>query len=356
MPPELDALQAARRHTLRLVAHLDQAQLEAAIVPYLSPMAWDLGHIAAFEDLWIAHRLGGMPLLRAEHAALYDAFETPREVRAGLDFLRGEALREYMDAVRARSAQVDPGDGTIFELVVRHEYQHAETMLQAMALAGLRPPGFRDAGPAGGDGLDLVEMPAGEAEIGAGPDGFAYDNERPRHVVALEAYAIGRTPVSNATWLSFAEGGGYERREWWSAEGWAWKLDEDIECPSSASTGDPDDAVVHVSWFEAEAFARSVDARLPTELEWEKAVLEGRLAGVGSAWEWTQSRFSGYPGFRAHPYREYSEVFFGDGYRVLRGRSAATHPHVASPHFRNWDLPRRRQIFSGVRIARGGPV
>jgi iron(II)-dependent oxidoreductase len=352
MPSELEAMQAARRYTLGLIGHLDPSQLETSIVSYLSPMAWDLGHIAAFEDLWIAHRLGGMPLLREQHSALYDAFETPREVRAGLDFLRGDELLEYMDAVRERSAQVDPGDGTIFELVIRHEYQHTETMLQAMALAGLRPPGFEDGGPAGGDGLELVEVEAGEAQIGASADGFAYDNERPRHPVELDAFAIGRSTVPNASWLSFAEGGGYERREWWSDEGWAWKLDEDIECPESASNGDPAAAVVHVSHHEAEAFARSVDARLPTELEWEKAAVQGRLAGVGSAWEWTQSHFSGYPGFRAHPYREYSEVFFGDGYRVLRGASPATHPRVVSPHFRNWDLPERRQIFAGVRIAR----
>jgi iron(II)-dependent oxidoreductase len=353
MPSELEAMEAARRYTLDLIGHLDTRQLETSIVPFLSPMAWDLGHIAAFEDLWIAHRLGGMPLLLEDHAALYDAFETPREVRAGLDFLRGEELREYMDAVRDRSGQVDPSDdGTSFELVVRHEYQHTETMLQAMALAGLRPPGFQDGGPAGGDGLELVEIGAGEAEVGAPADGFAYDNERPRHAVELGAFAIGRSPVSNATWLTFAEGGGYERREWWSAEGWSWKLDQDIECPQSASTGDPAAAVVHVSYHEAVAFARSVDARLPTELEWEKAALQGRLAGVGSVWEWTQSRFAGYPGFRAHPYREYSEVFFGDGYRVLRGASPATHPRVASPHFRNWDLPERRQLFAGIRIAR----
>jgi iron(II)-dependent oxidoreductase len=352
MRSDLEALADARRYTLDLVRHLDARRLETSIVTFLGPMAWDLGHIAAFEDLWIAHRLGGLPLLREDHAALYDAFETPREVRAGLDFLRGDELVDYMAAVRARSAQVDPGDGMLFELVVRHEYQHTETMLQAMALAGLRPPGFADSGPAGGDGLELVEVGAGTALIGAPSEGFAYDNERPRHAVELPAYAIARSPVSNATWLSFAEGGGYERREWWSGEGWAWKLDQDIECPESASNGDPGAAVVHVSHHEAEAFARSVEARLPTELEWEKAALQGRLAGVGSAWEWTQSHFSGYPGFRAHPYREYSEVFFGDGYRVLRGASPATHPRVASPHFRNWDLPERRQLFAGVRIAR----
>ena len=103
-------------------------------------------------------------------------------------------------------------------------------------------------------------------------------------------------------------------------------------------------------FFEAEAFARAHEARLPTEAEWEKA--SGQLDGTGEVWEWTSSHFTGYPGFVAHPYREYSEVFFGDHYRVLRGGSCATHPRVASKQFRNWDLPERRQLFAGVRIAR----
>ena len=115
---------------------------------------------------------------------------------------------------------------------------------------------------------------------------------------------------------------------------------------------DPDAPVVHVTWFEADAFARAHEARLPTEVEWEKAATWGQLEGIGEVWEWTASPFTGYPGFVAHPYREYSEVFFGDRYRVLRGGSCATHPRVASPQFRNWDLPERRQLFAGVRIAR----
>jgi iron(II)-dependent oxidoreductase len=197
-----------------------------------------------------------------------------------------------------------------------------------------------------------VDVEGGPAMIGAPADGFAYDNERPRHEIDLPAFAIARTPLTNATWLSFTEGGGYERREWWSNEGWAWKEEYDIGRHAGAEAGPPDAAVVHVAWYEADAFARSVEARLPTEHEWEKAALLGRLKGVGSAWEWTQSHFTGYPGFRAHPYREYSEVFFGDRYRVLRGASRATHPRVASVHFRNWDLPGRRQLFAGVRIAR----
>jgi iron(II)-dependent oxidoreductase len=123
--------------------------------------------------------------------------------------------------------------------------------------------------------------------------------------------------------------------------------------------------VCHVSWFEACAFARSQGARLPSEREWEKAAiwtrreaaLRGReraaaLDAVGRVWEWTQSTFGGYPGFVAHPYREYSEVFFGQGYRVLRGGSWATAARLASPTCRNWDLPQRRQIFAGLRLAR----
>ena len=202
---------------------------------------------------------------------------------------------------------------------------------------------------------------------------------------------------------SFVEGGGYERRPWWSDEAWAWKEEYDITHPQGWARGptgewrrwtmdgwaplDPDEPVVHVSWFEADALARAHGARLPTELEWEKAATWdqetgeartdvrhanldqgllgpaptgaypdgaspcGALGMLGDVWEWTASDFRGYDGFVAHPYREYSEVFFGDEYKVLRGGSWATRARVATPTFRNWDLPQRRQIFAGVRLA-----
>lgn len=352
----VSAMDEARARTLGLVEHLDDAQLEAVITPILSPLAWDLGHIAAYEDLWINHRLAGLPLLQPGLAELYDAFETPRAVRGGLAFLRGDELRFYLDEVRERAKSAPPGDGTLHELVVRHELQHTETMLQSMALMGLLPPGWTGPAPVDGDGLELVEVPGGPISVGAPAEGFAYDNERPRHVVDVPAFAIGRVPVTNASWLTFAEGGGYERREWWSREAWAWKEDYDITHHAGARTGHPDAPVVHVSWFEADAFARAHGARLPTEHEWEKAATwgqpPGRIEAVGEVWEWTGSAFAGYPGFVAYPYREYSEPFFGDGYRVLRGWSRATHERVASPHFRNWDLPARRQLFAGLRLAR----
>jgi gamma-glutamyl hercynylcysteine S-oxide synthase len=340
-----------RERTFALVAHLDEEQLNRPFDPIMSPLAWDLGHMAAYEDLWINHRVAGRQLLREDLAALYDAFETPRAVRGDLEFLRGQKLRAYMAAVRERALEA-PVSEDLHELVIRHELQHTETMLQAMRLAAITPPSFAGPAPVDGDGLQTVEVAEGPFGLGAPAGGFAYDNERPRHVQFTSRFTIGRTPVTNATWLSFAEGGGYERREWWSDEGWAWKQDYDITHHAGAAAGRPDAPVVHVSWFEAAAFARAHDARLPTEIEWEKAATSGQLEGTREVWEWTASPFTGYPGFKAHPYREYSEVFFGDRYRVLRGGSCATHPRVASPHFRNWDLPERRQLFAGVRIAR----
>ena len=215
-----------RERTLALVSHLDESQQNAVITPIMSPLAWDLGHIAAYEDLWLNHRVGGRDLLRPGLAELYDAFETPRAVRGDLEFLRGEDLLEYMAAVRERVNELPPHE--YHELVIRHELQHTETMLQAMVLGGIAPASFTGPERVDGSGLDFVHVPAGAAQIGAGPDGFAYDNERPRHTVDVAAFEIGRTPVTNASWLSFTEGGGYVRREWWSREGWAWKEQYDI--------------------------------------------------------------------------------------------------------------------------------
>jgi iron(II)-dependent oxidoreductase len=351
----LAALDTVRERTLALVGHLSDDELSGALSPIMSPLVWDLAHIAAYEDLWLAHRHGGSELSRPELAALYDAFETPRSVRGRVELLDPEQARSYLREVRARTAAaltlVGVGDGTIYELVLRHELQHTETMRQTMALAGLLPPGEPRLEPLEGE-RGWIDVPAGPFELGASPDGFAYDNERPRHTVELAAFQVARLPVSNAGWLSFSEGGGYRRREWWSDEGWAWKQEHDIAHDRSVASGHPAAPVCHVSWFEAEAFARAAGARLPSEAEWEKAAARGALAEVGQAWEWTSSRFDGYPGFVAHPYREYSEVFFGGDYRVLRGGSWATDRRVKTLTFRNWDLPIRRQIFAGMRLAR----
>jgi gamma-glutamyl hercynylcysteine S-oxide synthase len=354
------ALASVRERTLALVSGIADEDLQRSHSPLMSPLVWDLGHIAAYEDLWLAQRHGGLELLRPDLADAYDAFETPRAVRADIEILGPADARTYLVDVRERTSSVlaaqGLGDGAICEMVLRHELQHTETMRQTMAIAGLLPAG--EPALAALDGAEgWLEIPAGQFAMGACAEGFAYDNERPQHAVELPAFCIARRPVSNASWMRFSEGGGYERREWWSQEGWAWKEEYDITHHHAVADGHPEAPVCHVSWFEADAFARSRDARLPTEAEWEKAATWGQgrdegPAGIGRVWEWTASHFVGYPGFVAYPYREYSEVFFGDSYRVLRGGSWATHPRVATRTFRNWDLPQRRQIFAGVRLAR----
>jgi iron(II)-dependent oxidoreductase len=354
-----EQLEQTRAATLQLVEGLSDDDVHRPVDPIMSPLVWDLAHIAAYEDLWAVHRLGSEPLLRDDLAATYDAFETPRAVRGDIELLDRIAAIGYMEDVRSRTLRVleDVGPNELHDLVLQHELQHTETMRQALFLGSL-PGGQAQTLPDCGPEPEWVEIPAGSFEMGSGPDGFAYDNERPRHRVTHEAFAIQRTPVSNASFLSFAEGGGYEYRPWWSEEGWAWKQCYDITHPLGWQDGAPDDLsapVQHVSWFEADAFAISQGARLPTEAQWERAatwnqgtVLEAR----GAVWEWTSTEFDGYPGFVAHPYPEYSEVFFRKGYRVLRGGSWAASPRVATVTFRNWDLPERRQIFSGIRLAR----
>jgi iron(II)-dependent oxidoreductase len=414
--PAVEALAEARDRTLALVASISDDDLVKVHSTLMSPLVWDLGHIAAFEDLWLVHRLAGEPMLRPDLAETYDAFETPRAERGELEFLGPDDARDYLTAVRERALELMDGHSEIHELVLRHEQQHNETMLQTIQLAQLGdyvPIGAGSGHRNGGrppTGLELLEVPAGECTVGATADGFAYDNERPRHRTDVRGYLIGRTPITNATYLQFAEGGGYERREWWSEEGWAWKEQYDITKPAAWTADlraewrlsgleplDPHRPVVHVSWFEADAFARAHGARLPTETEWEKAATwdqetgealafpwgndrpvpgvhanldqidrgpsaadahpggaspYGCLGMIGDVWEWTSSEFRGYRGFRAHPYKEYSEVFFGSEYKVLRGGSWATRARVATPTFRNWDFPQRRQIFAGFRIAR----
>ena len=353
-PPDIaDALREARAGTLSLVVDLDPDSMQRPLGPLMGPLVWDLGHIAAYEDLWCVHRHGGEPLLRADLAEVYDAFETPRTVRGGARLLDVEEALRFLDAVRSRTLRVlaERGASHLHEMVLRHELQHTETMRQALFLGGF-PGGVAPRLPTFPPVPELVEVPAGSFPMGARPDGFAYDNERPRHPVDVPAFRISRAPITEATYLSFVEGGGYERREWWSDEGWAWKEQYDITGPL-AWAGGGDTPVQHLSWFEAAAFARSLGARLPTEAEWEKAATwnHGKLLeGLGVLWEWTATEFDGYPGFLPHPYPQYSEVFFRKGHRVLRGGSWATPRRVATPTFRNWDHPDRRQLFCGLRV------
>ena len=414
-----EALADARSRTLSLVAPVSEECIHRVHHPLMSPLVWDLGHIAAQEDLWLCQRAGGLEALRPELAQLYDAAETPRAERGDVPYLRREEALEFMRDVRARSLEVleradlsEEGDslnahGFVWEMLVQHEHQHNETMLQTLQLAEpgtLSPQRRSTAGAGGGAGPETVRIPAGAFPMGDPGAGFAYDNERPEHTVEVPAFFIDRTPVTNRGYERFVEDGGYRRRELWDHAGWAWRERESIERPlfwtadgrerrfDATAPLESNTPVMHVSWHEADAYARWAGKRLPTEAEWEKAAAwdadrgrarrypwgeepptparanldqlsfgplpvgaldgatpDGVASMLGDCWEWTASPFVGYPGFEAFPYAEYSEVFFGDDYRVLRGGSWATRPSVARNTFRNWDLPERRQIFSGFR-------
>jgi iron(II)-dependent oxidoreductase len=417
-----ELLEETRERTMWLVSTLTLENLQRVHTPLLSPLVWDLGHIAAFEDLWLCQQTGGLPALRDDLADIYDATLTPRAQRGDLSYLPNDEAREFMREVRRRAfdvleaADVSPdadaltAGGFVWEMIARHEQQHNETMVQALRMAepGVFSPHPRPlpAPPFAGVGPDMVRVDAGEFLMGAGDSGFAYDNERRRHEVHLDGFEIDRLPVTNGDFARFVEAGGYRRREWWSEEGWAWREAEGVQRPLFW-TADGEERwfdrvrsldrllpVMHVSWYEADAYARSIGKRLPTEAEWEKAAGWDEAAGelreypwgeepddrhanldqtafgparagayprgaspygalgmVGDAWEWTASDFEAYPGFRAFPYKEYSAIFFGHDYKVLRGGSWATRPRVAGTTFRNWDYPQRRQIFCGFRCA-----
>ncbi len=353
-------LEAVRQRTLRLVCHLSEADLRACHSPIMSPLVWDLAHIAAHEDLWLCHRHAGLGLLRPELAETYDAFETPRALRGGMRLLPPEETFQYMAEVRERALKVADsagvGDGFLHRLVARHELQHTETMLQTMALADLLPE--TPSMPSVSDHDDRwVEIDGGAFSIGAQPHAFSYDNERPRHQVQLKAFRISAVPVSVQEWREFEEEGGCECRSLWSQRGWEWlEAGGRRQRALGTSAERADTPKCNISFFEAEAYAKARNARLPTEQEWEVActLAADGLSCIGSVWEWTSSIFTGYPGFVAFPYEEYSEVFFDRGWVVLRGGSWATHPLLRTATFRNWDLPERSQIFAGLRLASDG--
>jgi iron(II)-dependent oxidoreductase len=419
-----DLLTEARERTLLLIAALSDEDLHRQHDPLMSPIIWDVGHIAHFEELWLTHNLSGA-IEFSEMPGIYNPFEHPRAERASLPLPTLEEMRARLREIRSRVLkQLDSlewdeknpllRDGFVYHMVLQHEYQHNETILQTLQLKLGEPyaaPRSVFHSAAAAPPADMVHFPGGDVTIGTDDTRVAYDNERPRHSVAVRPFLIDRAPVTNGRYLEFINDGGYTRPELWSASGlqWLsesgagapkyWKRDRDDWTERVMDLVRPIDharPVCHVCYYEAEAFARWDEKRLPTEVEWETAAswdpaarsarlfpwgngIEGaRQANVdqlafdtapvgalgdnvsplgcygmiGDVWEWTSTDFDGYPGFRSFPYREYSEEFFGDAYKVLRGGSWATRPGAIRNTFRNWDYPIRRQIFSGIRCAR----
>ncbi|NUP74731.1 MAG: ergothioneine biosynthesis protein EgtB [Sinomonas sp.] len=349
---------------------------------------------------------------RAERPAL--PLLGPDEARRYIAEVREKALDVLDSSPLEGSALIE--EGFAFGMIVQHEQQHSETMLATHQLRLGEPVLVAEplaAGVAGSPrGLPTeVLVPGGGFTMGTSIEPWALDNERPAHAVAVEPFWIDTVPVTNAAYQLFIDAGGYSDPRWWSAEGWAHRQKAGLEAPlfwqrdgdgwmrrrfGTAERVPADEPVQHVCWYEADAYARWAGRRLPTEAEWEKAArfdpatgrsrrypwgdddptpTRANLGGgalrpapagsypegasalgvrqlIGDVWEWTSSDFQPYPGFRAFPYREYSEVFFGHDYKVLRGGSWAADEVACRGTFRNWDYPIRRQIFAGFRTAR----
>jgi iron(II)-dependent oxidoreductase len=342
-----------------------------------------------------------LPLLRPEEAGQY------------IGLVRRKVL-DTLDTLRLGPDQDLLSGGFVFGMVLQHEHQHDETMLATHQLRRgepVLPATDALAAPPAPITSREVHVPAGRFVMGTSSDPWAYDNERPAHEVEVASYFIDAVPVTNAEYHGFVEDGGYDDQHWWSAAGWDWRCGSGKRAPAfwfheagawfrrRFGRVEPlpgTEPVQHVCWYEADAYARWAGRRLPTEAEWEKAASwdaetrtkrrfpwgdeaptpdranlgqqrlrpsaagsfpsgaspAGALQMIGDVWEWTSTDFSGYPGFTSFPYKEYSEVFFGEGLKVLRGGSWATDPLACRNTFRNWDLPIRRQIFSGFRTAR----
>ena len=422
-------LATARNRTLELIEPLSDDELRHQHSPLMSPIVWDLGHIANFEELWLVRALDPTQPPGDHRDQLYDPLVHPRAARRSLPLPSRHEAMAYLDEVRERTrrrlerATFDPcdpllADGYVYKMIAQHEAQHTETILQTIQLIDdlHYEPGRRVEPPSAVVSIDaeVAVIPAGQFVMGTDDRSFAYDNERPAHLVDLPRYRIDLAPVTNGQYLAFMRDGGYRRRDLWTDAGWLWLADAGVSHPAQWMMGPDgtwlerafgrtaplvlDRPVVHVCWYEASAFARWAGKRLPTEAEWEKAAawdLETRVARrypwgdlpptedhanldqrtfgpasvgayprgrsffgchqmLGDVWEWTASDFAPYPGFEAFPYHEYSEVHFDKGYKVLRGGAWATRPIAIRNTFRNWDLPQRRQIFAGFRCAADG--
>jgi iron(II)-dependent oxidoreductase len=414
----ISMLTDARRRTLELQADLSDEQMRVPLLSIINPIIWEMGHAAWFQEKWVLRHLHGLAPVRPDADAWWDSAAIPHDDRWQLPLPSREETLGYMQETfdraidRLPSGEVPEQEAYFYWLAIMHEDMHGEAFTYTRQTLGYRAPcphapAVRPslAPPVCGD----VFVRGGEFLLGAepGPD-FVFDNEKWAHPVTVQPFAIGRTPVINGQFVGFVEDSGYQRRELWSEEGWQWREKARAEHPvywvpaggkwlrrhydQIVPLGE-ELPVIHVNWYEAEAFCRWAGRRLPTEAEWEmaaslesdgsrkrrfpwgdeppsseRAFLDAGGIGCGAAaaqpagesacgcrqmignvWEWTASDFLPYPGFVIDPYKEYSEPWFTPAYRVLRGGCWATRSRLIRNTWRNFYTKDRRDVFGGFR-------
>ena len=421
-----EAVIDTRQRSLELLRDLNEDQLFGPRLPIVNPPLWEMGHLAWFGEKWVLRHAGERPPLRGDADSLFDSSVVPHDTRWDLPLPPRAATMDYMNQVQERILDVVHRGPTAEEayfilLSVFHEDMHGEAFLYTRQTLGysrprLSPPGgyaigqteggSEGAGPLPGD----VQIPGGTFRLGAGRDEpFVFDNEKWAHPVPLRPFAIARAPVTQAEFAAFVADDGYRRSELWGPAGWRWRQAGEVWHPihwRSEGNGwlrrdfdrwlplEPHRPVIHVNWYEAEAYCRWAGRRLPTEAEWEtaaaasgndlsapkrrfpwgdeppnpaRAQLDGYRLGccnvaalpagdshfgcrqmIGNVWEWTASDFLPYPGFVADPYRDYSQPWFGT-HKVLRGGAWTTRSRLLRNTWRNFYQPDRRDVWAGFR-------
>lgn len=414
-------LRDARRHTLELIHGLNDEQLMGIKLATVNPLRWEIGHVAHFHEFWILRRLLGRNSYLSNSDELYDSIHIPHDGRWDLPLPSLQDTLAYMQSVQdAQIEHLEQGDVSDQEIYLTryatyHEDMHTEAFTYTRQTLNYPPPTFEnahgtviDAGPLPGD----AQIPGGRFMLGARrQDGFCFDNEKWAHEVVLQPFKIARAPVINAQFAEFVDAGGYTQRDYWSDAGWAWREQRELKHPVYWRR-DPQDwvvrqfdqwrplslhaALIHVSWYEAQAYCRWADRRLPTEAEWEAAAageadgeslsdnkrqfpwgdtppnperanLDGLSLGcvdvtalpdsdsafgcrqmIGNVWEWTDTTFGPYPGFTPDMYQDYSQPLFG-GTKVLRGGAWTTRSRMIRNTWRNYYGPDRNDVFAGFR-------
>lgn len=381
------ALLAARERTLALAQDFLAALgpvPRLPLAPWLNPPLWEWGHVGWFQEWWLARNPQRSAGVRADPDAprppsrlpeadrWYDSGRVAHRTRWDLplpgaddtlSYLRAtlEDTLELLDALPAEAG----GDALyFFRLAVLHEQMHAEAA--AMIAQHIGIPLRESVAAPTAEARGEIDVPAGSVRLGTSEHAFAFDNELGPHTVEVGAFTMDAEPVTWARFLPFVEAGGYAEPRWWSPQGRAWLAEGRRQHPGHLRTTAsgweqlrggawqplrPAEVALHLSAWEAEAWCRWAGRRLPTEGEWECAMLTQPGFRWGHGWEWTASAFAPYPGFQPHPYRDYSQPWFGSR-RVLRGASPATAPALAHARYRNFFEPHRDDVFAGFRSVR----